>query len=333
MSTQPRVLIVDDEAALRRQLMVGLAQHGYEVDECEEGLSALTKIKAAESKQNPFCCVILDVRLPDIDGLKILSVIKAAYTDLPVVVITGYGNEETINTVQNHSASVYLDKPFGMDTLVSLLDRMGTKTGENLTPGAAVEPQVLTSALVFIRGKNDADLAEIYSRLCFADGVCYCDPVLGEWDIVLLVQAQNRKGIDQIVHRHLGTSKDVDAFEIHYCEKPLITKELEEFIQDYEKVRTMEKANDDTMDRRNLRMLTSYAILDVDPSKLSNLYMKLYFTDNVVHCDVTDGGKQIILLLQGVSAQEIQSTIKSEIRMIPGVLRIKQLNALNFSTK
>jgi hypothetical protein len=87
------------------------------------------------------------------------------------------------------------------------------------------------------------------------------------------------------------------------------------------------------MDGRNLRKLTSYAILDVDPSKLSNLYMKLYFTDNVVHCDVTDGGKQIILLLQGISAQEIQSAIRSEIRMIPGVLRIKQLSALNFSTK
>jgi DNA-binding Lrp family transcriptional regulator len=87
------------------------------------------------------------------------------------------------------------------------------------------------------------------------------------------------------------------------------------------------------MDKRNLRKLTSYAILDVDSTKLANLYMKLYFTDNVVHCDVTDGGKQIILLLQGISAQEIQSTIKNEIRMIPGVLRIKQLSALNFSSK
>jgi two-component system, NtrC family, nitrogen regulation response regulator NtrX len=97
-------LIVDDEAPLRRQVMVGLAQHGYEVDECEEGLSALSKIRAAESIQNPFGCVILDICLPDIDGLKILSVIKAIYSDLPVVVITGYGNEDTIDTVQSHGA-------------------------------------------------------------------------------------------------------------------------------------------------------------------------------------------------------------------------------------
>jgi CheY-like chemotaxis protein len=333
MSTQPRVLIVDDEAALRRQLMVGLAQHGYEVDECEEGLAALTKIKAAESKQSPFCCVILDVRLPDIDGLKILQVIKAAYADLPVVVITGYGNEDTVNSVQSHSASVYLDKPFGMDALVSVLEQMGTKPGEKISPKTSAEPEVLQSALVFVRGKEGADLADLYSGLSFADGVCYCDPVLGDWDIVMLVQSQNRKSIDQLVRHHLGSTTDVETFEVHYCEKPLITKELEEFIQDYEKVQAMERASDNTMDKRNLRKLTSYAILDVDPTKLSNLYMKLYFTDNVVHCDVTDGGKQIILLLQGISAQEIQSTIKSEIRMIPGVLRIKQLSALNFSTK
>jgi hypothetical protein len=151
--------------------------------------------------------------------------------------------------------------------------------------------------------------------------------------MVMLLQARNRKGIGELVQRHLGGASDIEAFEVHYCEKPLISKELEEFIQDYEKVQAMERGNYQTMDGRNLRKLTSYAILDVEPTKLANLYMKLYFTDNVVHCDVTDGGNQIILLLQGVSAQEMQSTIRSEIRMIPGVLRIKQLNALNFSTK
>jgi hypothetical protein len=95
----------------------------------------------------------------------------------------------------------------------------------------------------------------------------------------------------------------------------------------------MHKAEGDTVDGRNIRKTTSYAIIDVDPGKLANLYMKLYFTDNVVHCDVTDGGKQIILLLQGISTQEIQNTIRNEIRMMPGVLRIKQLNTLNFSSK
>ncbi len=333
MSTQPRILIVDDEPALRRQLMVGLAQHGYEVDECEEGLSALSKIKAAESRRNPFGCIILDVRLPDVDGLKILSVIKSTYSDLPVVVITGYGTEDTANTVQSHDASAYLDKPFTMNTLVDVLERMVAGLKKQAAMQEVAEPGILASALVFIRGKQDADLSEMYSKLCFGDGVCYCDPVIGDWDLVLLVQAPNRAAIEKVVRGHMDSLSDMENFEVHYCEKPHISKDLEEFIQDYEKVQAMGKASDAPVDQRNVRLLTSYAVLDVDPGRVSDLYMKLYFTDNVIHCDVTDGGSKIVLLLQGVSAQEVQSRIKKDIRLMPGVLRIKQLNALNFSTK
>lgn len=333
MSVQPRVLIVDDEAALRRQVMVGLAQHGFEVDECEEGLSALSKIKAAESRKNPFGCVILDVRLPDIDGLKVLSVIKSIYSDLPVVVITGYGNEDMVNTVQSKGGSVYLDKPFELEELVTQIRRIVPKADTKPKPAAAAEPEGLQSGLVFIRGRKDADLPDIYSKLYFGDGVCYCDPVIGDWDIVLLVQAPNRKALFDLVEKHIKALNDVEAYEIHCCEKPAISRDLEEFIQDYEKVQAMNKADSDTMDGRNVRKATSYAILDVEPGRLSDIYMKLYFTDNVVHCDVTDGGRQIILLLQGTSTQEIQNTIRTEIRLIPGVLRIKQLNTLNFSTK
>jgi DNA-binding response OmpR family regulator len=203
MNVRPRVLIVDDEAPLRRQVMVGLAQHGYEVDECEEGLSALSKIKAAESRQNPFGCVILDLRLPDIDGLKILSVIKSIYSDLPVVVITGYGNEDMINTVNSHGGSVYLDKPFEVDDLVAQIKRVAPKIDNKPERKTATEPQAITSGLVFIRGAKDADLYEIYSKLYLGDGVCYCDAVLGEWDIVLLVQAQNRKSLQQLVNAYI----------------------------------------------------------------------------------------------------------------------------------
>jgi len=53
----------------------------------------------------------------------------------------------------------------------------------------------------------------------------------------------------------------------------------------------------------------------------------------VVHCDVADSGTRVILLLQGVSPQVIQAELRDEIRFLPGVLRIKQLNVLNFAVK
>jgi CheY-like chemotaxis protein len=334
MITTPRVLVVDDEAPVRRQLKVGLAQHGYEVEESEEGLQALAKIKTACTK-NPFQFVVLDIRLPDIDGLKILQAIKGTYPDLPVVVISGYGNESTPDTVESKKGSVYLDKPFDVDTLIAELNRIAPPVGEEAKPLPEAPPKVkpLESATVFIKGKADVDVYGMYMKLCFAEGVCYCDPLVGDWDMVLLVQASDRDGLDQLVKRHVEALEEVETFEVHHSERPRLPKEYETFIQDYERMQAAGRAREDEADKRKPRMLTTYAVLDVDPERLPLLYMKLSFTDNVVHFDVTDDGKKMILLLQGGLVQDIQATVRNEIRLMPGVLRIKVMNALNFWTK
>ena len=334
MITTARVLVVDDEAPVRRQLKVGLAQHGYEVEESEEGLQALAKIKTAYTN-NPFQFVILDIRLPDIDGLRVLQAIKGTYPDLPVVVISGYGNESTPEAVEIKKGSVYLDKPFDVDTLIAELSRIAPPVGEEAKPLPEAAPEVkpLESAFVFIKGKADVDVYGLYTKLCFAEGVCYCDPLVGDWDMVLLLQASDRTGLDQLVKRHVEGLKEVDAFEVHSSERPRLPKEYEAFVRDYERMRAAERAGEDEADKRKPRLLTTYAILDVDPERLPLLYMKLSFTDNVVHCDVTDDGQKMILLLQGQIAQEIQATIRNEVRLMSGVLRIKVMSALNFWTK
>lgn len=51
----------------------------------------------------------------------------------------------------------------------------------------------------------------------------------------------------------------------------------------------MEQGSDLGADTRQTRLSTSYVVLDLDPAGLANLYMRLYFTENVIHCDVTDG--------------------------------------------
>lgn len=334
MNTAPRVLVVDDEAPVRRQLKVGLVQHGYEVEESGDALEALAKIRTARAG-NPFHFVILDIRLPDIDGLKVLQAIKDTYPDLPVVVISGYGNESTPDTVESKRGSAYLDKPFEMDTLVSELGRIGHPEVEEAKPVPEAAPAVipLESAFVFIKGKADADMYGMYTRLFFAEGVCYCDPLVGDCDMVLLLQASDRPGIDRLIRRHLEPLEGVGTFEVHYSERPRLPKESEAFLRDHETMQAAVRAGEEEADKRKPRLLTSYAVLDVEPARLPLLYMKLRFTDNVVHCDVTDGGGKMILLLQGRHAQEIQATVRNEIRLMPGVLRIKVMNALNFWSK
>lgn len=335
MSMQPRVLIVDEEAAVRGQVMAGLARHGFAVDECADGLSALSKIKEAESRQNPFGCVVLDLCLPDIDGLKILSILKSIYAELPVVVIAGCGNDDMINAVRSHGGGACLHKPFEMDELAARIKALVPADAVRPEPRATEEPDETARGLVLVRGRKEADLSEIFSRLNGMEGVRHCDPVIGDWDIALLVQARDRQGLQQLVEKRMKPLEGVERYELLCSEKPAIPRELEEVIRDYAKVRAMKRKEEvgESAGGRNLPGAASYAILDVDPAGASNIYMKLSFTDNVVHCDVTDGGTRIILRLEGDSTRQIQGVIRNEIRLVPGILRIKQLNTLNFSSR
>jgi CheY-like chemotaxis protein len=333
MSENPRVLLIDDEASLRRQLLVGLAQRGFEVEECEDGLSALKKIESARRNGIPHHYVITDIRLPDIDGLKLLQVIKSKYPDLPVVVISGYGDETTGEDVKDKLGNAYLDKPFDLETLETELNRIGLPEKEaEKAKKTGLEAERPVSAYVFIRGKSDADLYEMYSKLYFADGVLYCDAVRGDWDIVLLLQAPDKKGIEKLAKDQVESLSGVDEIKIHYSERPKLGEDMESFIHSFEKMGAMESAGEEPMDKRNRGIVSAYAVVEIDRSRLSQLYSKLYFTENVVYCDASDDGNLMILLLQGQDFDQIRRTISNEVRAEAGVLRVKVMNIIEMMT-
>jgi CheY-like chemotaxis protein len=334
MAIAPRVLVIDDEAPIRRQLKVGLVQHGYEVEESEEGLDALSKIWSARSG-TPFDFVVLDICLPDIDGLKLLSAIKGTYPLLPVVVISGYGTEITADSVESRSGSAYLDKPFEVSTLVAEFTRIAHPDGVEPVRVPEVQPaaQPLESAVVFVKARAGADVFGLFMRLTGAEGICYCDPLVGAWDLAVLLQAPDRRGLDRLIATHLESSAEVGSYEVHHCEKPRLPRECEAFLEEYDQMQAAQRRLAGEADRRKSSLLTAYAMLDVEPARLALLYMKLRFTDHVIYCDVTDGGRKVLLLLQAGLDQELQATIRNEIRIMPGVLRIKVFTALNFWTK
>lgn len=325
--TEPRVLIVDDEASIRRQLLVSLSQRGFEVEGCEDGLSALKKIESARRNGIPYNYIILDIRLPDIDGIKLLQVIKSKYPDLPVVVISGYGDEHTQEDVEQSQGNAYIDKPFQIEELEAHLKRLSAEEKAGLKkPRVSEKPERLQSAYVFIRGKADADLEKIYAQLYFGEGVLYCDAVRGDWDIVLLLQGRDQKGIEQLLDSKIRTLAGVEEIEVHYSQRPWLGEDLESFIQNYERIRAMESGGEAGMDKRNRRNVSAYAVVEIDRSYLNTLFTKFYFTDNVVYCDATDNGNLLLLLIQGATFDQIKKTINNEIRVQPGVLRVKELN-------
>ncbi len=331
MREHPRVLVVDDEASIRRNLAVGMAQRGYEVDDCAQGLSALEKIEAARRVGVPHNFVILDIRLPDIDGLKLLQMIKGVYPDLPVVVISGYGDEQTGERVKERLGSVYLDKPFEMETLEAEMRRIGPPPEAERPPrtDARAAVTVSRSAYVFLRGKPDADLSECFTALSFADGVCYCDAVTGGWDLVVLVQAPDRTGIREWVARTVEPLAEVERFEIHHSERPPLGKDIEAFLRHYELTQAAEGLGEEAGDRRKRQLLSAYVLLEVDRSCVSSLYTTYYFDEDVVYCDMTDGCAMAVLLVQGRTADAIRQAV-GRLRSRPGVLRATTLNIVKF---
>jgi len=114
MSKAPvKILVVDDEPPIRKLLRMGLTAHGYEVLDAPNGRIALELL--AKKPQ----LVILDLGLPDIDGLELLRTIRHRQENLPVVVLSSRGDEAGKVAALDLGADDYVTKPFGMDEFLA----------------------------------------------------------------------------------------------------------------------------------------------------------------------------------------------------------------------
>jgi two-component system KDP operon response regulator KdpE len=106
-----KIMVVDDEPPIRKLLRMGLTSQGYQVLEAPNGKTALELLA---KKPN---LVILDLGLPDIDGLELLRRIRHRQENLPVVVLSSRGDEPGKVAALDLGADDYVTKPFGMDEL------------------------------------------------------------------------------------------------------------------------------------------------------------------------------------------------------------------------
>ncbi len=113
MSRPNRILIVDDEAAIRRFLRAGLTQQGYETLVAETGITAIER--AARDKPD---LIILDLGLPDMDGSEVLRQVRRTSL-VPVIVLSVRNDERGKVAALDTGADDYVIKPFGMDELIA----------------------------------------------------------------------------------------------------------------------------------------------------------------------------------------------------------------------
>jgi len=114
MSAAPlRVLVVDDEPPIRKLLRMGLGTQGYEILEAPNGKTAL---ELAARKPD---LIILDLGLPDLQGLELLRMLRSQNERVPIVVLSSRGDEAAKVQALDLGADDYVTKPFGMDELLA----------------------------------------------------------------------------------------------------------------------------------------------------------------------------------------------------------------------
>lgn len=317
---EKRVLIIDDEPAIRRNLMFGLTQEGYTCTACPDGISAIHELSAALDKGESYDYLITDIFMPDIDGLKILTVIKNEFPALPVLVITGFGDESLKALALSEPNTGYLDKPFEIPQLVEAL--------EALTPGEArraadassgKEPGFLkesVSAYMTIHITDPARSMEIFSDINDMEGVASCDAVRGDVDIIVLAQASSEEKIKGLLDR-IKAVDGVEVASMSPVERPKLDRDVKEFIEIYK------KSVRHTRDNRR-KGTTSYIIVDIDKHALQQIFTTVFFVDELIFLDVIDNGTKLVGMVTGGQATGKTPKVIEKLGKIDGVLRVRE---------
>jgi two-component system KDP operon response regulator KdpE len=134
-----RLLVVEDEAGLRRVLAISLRGHGYEVTSVPDGTTALGALAG-----EPYDLVILDLGLPDLDGVEVVRLARRD-SGTPIIILSARDAQSEKVRALDAGADDYVTKPFGMEELVARV-----RANLRRTSGEAPQPALLTAGTLTI---------------------------------------------------------------------------------------------------------------------------------------------------------------------------------------
>jgi two-component system NtrC family response regulator len=181
----PRILVIDDEERMCWALERALSHDGYQVATATRGLQGIQLAQETEPS-----IVILDLKMPDIDGIEVLKELKTLYPNLPVVMITAHGTIDTAIEAMKIGAADYIMKPFKLEEI-----RVQIKQALHLT---SLENQV-----DYLR----QELGKKYGKLVGQSEAIKT--------ITLLIQQVSKTAATVLITGESGTGKEVAAAEVH----------------------------------------------------------------------------------------------------------------------
>jgi CheY-like chemotaxis protein len=320
---QKNLLLVDDESSLRRSLYLGLSQEGYSIEPCENGVNAIKKLHLYKQNNVNLDAIILDIKLPDIDGVKLAKIIKQQYPEAKIIFMTGYSDDIDKEDIKSITVSKILEKPFPVDELVRQIVEISDKSIDSVLEVEAkkkAEKEPLTktySAYALLKIDEKADFFAIYRQLYFDNNTLYCDATKGDHDIFLLVQSRTQKGCREVCDNFVKNIEGITDMEYLEIANPILDESLKGILNQY----SIESAD---QSREIHNAVCSYLLVEIEKEKLEYIYPALYFGDNVVYCDYTDSKYNLILLVHGTQFSEINNFIKNKVVNLDGVLKVKE---------
>jgi excisionase family DNA binding protein len=111
---RPRILVLDDEPAVRTLVAKTLAACDYEVETAEDGPTAIERIR-----RTPYDLLITDLKMPGMDGLSVVREVRRE-SDLPIIILTGFSTEASAIEALNMGVSGYITKPFRLQRVLAV---------------------------------------------------------------------------------------------------------------------------------------------------------------------------------------------------------------------
>jgi two-component system cell cycle sensor histidine kinase/response regulator CckA len=124
MSTSKKILIVDDEEMLRELLLEQLISAGYSVYEAANGLEAIELLKHLEAQGLCVNAVVLDMNMPKMNGAKAFAEIRTLFSTVPILIATGFAQDELVQKLLESGANGVLSKPYNIEELLKRLEEI-----------------------------------------------------------------------------------------------------------------------------------------------------------------------------------------------------------------
>lgn len=119
MADKSHILVVDDEEALRTVLSSELLGAGYDVSTASDGDEAISTVQ-----NKKFDLVLLDIKMPRVDGFEVLKFIKKTYPSVKVIMLTGFADLKNAIESKKHGAEDFVSKPYDLVDLLTTIERV-----------------------------------------------------------------------------------------------------------------------------------------------------------------------------------------------------------------